>query len=103
MATAAYRAPLEDTPEDQERDALRAMLDSAGWRIFAEHVAETWADGRVLDRMGGAAIAIDDPAHLGLDTARHLAGRVAVQAVMEWPLRRVTGRVLRGPRKAARC
>lgn len=80
-----------DEQDASERDALKALIESDGWRLFERLVDAEWNAEATLARQDEALKAIQRGDVEGIsDTVQQIqAARKAVRAVMEKPRRRI--------------
>lgn len=78
-------------PNTDERDALKALIESDGWARFLKEIEATWGDAACMAHIDRALAAIprgDQDAVT--DTVQQIrAAARAVQQVAQWPVLRL--------------
>lgn len=80
---------MTEQPNTDERDALKALLVSDGWRVFCQYIDQNWGDAACFKRIDAA---LDDKANA--EEASYAAQQIrltakAVRSMIEWPTQRV--------------
>ena len=78
-------------PDPAEREDLEALVQSAGWALFAAHAQTAWQgefDRRVTEAIGAKALTPDamQIAHLRLQQAAAI--REELRGLLAWPAKR---------------
>lgn len=81
-------SPLVDLTPDAERQALKELLESDGWAIYAQRGEEAWGSA-ACERALRESRKTTDPADWPFESTRILDTFEAMRAELRWPAERI--------------